>query len=214
MATVISQAPPQTVAELVERLDGVPTERIRIVPTPGTATEADLLALVEGPGIACELVDGTLVEKPMGQYESRLAFTVGFFIKLFLRETGLGGTVGTADGPYQVEASRFRMPDVVYVSAERLPEPPEDRKPIGDWAPDLAVEVLSESNTKNEMDRKLLEYFAAGVRLVWYVDPPSRVVRVFTSTDAANDLGENDILRGGEVLPGFELSVRELFESV
>jgi Uma2 family endonuclease len=77
--------------------------------------------------------------------------------------------------------------------------------------PDLAVEVLSKSNTEKEMKRKLREYFEAGTRLVWLVDPKARTVRVYTSPRKFKLLTEDQTLDGGEVLPGFELSLRKLF---
>ena len=74
-----------------------------------------------------------------------------------------------------------RIPDVSFVSWDRFPDRRVTREPVPAIAPDLAVEVLSESNTKAEMDRKLREYFAAGARLVWYLDPEDRTVRVYTA---------------------------------
>lgn len=212
MSTVVTHEPPQTIADLVERLDGVPTERIRLVPTPGTATEDELLRLLERDKIACELVDGTLLEKTVGWDESEVGVEIAFQLKLFCRESGCGGAVCGADAPYRLSTSNVRLPDVSYTSPERVP-PRGERGRVAQWAPDLAIEVLSESNTKREMDRKLGEYFASGVRLVWYVDPPTRTIRVFTAPDAATELGEDDTLDGGDVLPGFELAVRELFDN-
>ena len=75
--------------------------------------------------------------------------------------------------------------------------------------PDLVVEVLSPSNTTAEMDRKLKEYFAAGVRLVWYADPRKRTVRVFEAVDRVVSLDESATLDGGAVLPGFALKVAD-----
>jgi hypothetical protein len=86
--------------------------------------------------------------------------------------------------------------------------PPE---PIPAVAPDLAVEVLSEGNTEGEMQRKLRDYFAAGVRLVWYVDPRSRTAKAYTAPDQGIVLDQQQSLSGGEVLPGFELPLRDLF---
>jgi hypothetical protein len=77
--------------------------------------------------------------------------------------------------------------------------------------PDLAVEVLSPSNTEAEMARKRQEYFAAGVRLVWMVDPDARTVTVYTAPDQSTVLGEVDTLSGDPVLPGFTLPLRDLF---
>ena len=77
--------------------------------------------------------------------------------------------------------------------------------------PDLAVEVLSESNTAEEMARKLREYFAAGVRLVWMIDPRDRTATVFTGPELSRMLDETHTLDGGDVLPGFQLPLRDLF---
>jgi Uma2 family endonuclease len=78
-------------------------------------------------------------------------------------------------------------------------------------APDLAVEVLSESNTRQEMEEKLTDYFRSGARLVWYVDPELRQVAVFTSPSNPRIVTEDQLLDGGDVQPGFELNLRELF---
>jgi Uma2 family endonuclease len=78
-------------------------------------------------------------------------------------------------------------------------------------APDLAVEVLSAGNTPGEMARKRQEYFAAGVRLVWLVDPEARPVEVFTAPEQPTILHEEHTLEGGAVLPGLALPLRELF---
>jgi Uma2 family endonuclease len=93
-----------------------------------------------------------------------------------------------------------------------LPTTAFRRAPIPDWVPNLVAEVLSPGNTVDEMDRKLREYFDAGVQLVWYIDPRNRTVRVYTSYDDFTTLTEGDELDGGSVLPGFRLSIRELFE--
>src|SRR5262249_44762398 len=78
-------------------------------------------------------------------------------------------------------------------------------------APNLAVEVLSEGNTPAEIERKLKEYFLAGVELAWIVDPFKRTVAVHTAPDRLRTLSEKGTLDGGSVLPGFTLAVRELF---
>jgi Uma2 family endonuclease len=78
-------------------------------------------------------------------------------------------------------------------------------------APDLAVEVLSESNTKPEIDRKLREYVSAGVGLVWVVDPQKRIAQVYTSARRSKRITQEHSLDGGSVLPGFVQPLRELF---
>lgn len=76
---------------------------------------------------------------------------------------------------------------------------------------DLAVEVISEANTKKEMERKLREYFTAGVRLVWLIYPKTRTVEVYTSATECRRVRHDQTLDGGDVLPGFELPLRKLF---
>jgi Uma2 family endonuclease len=105
-----------------------------------------------------------------------------------------------------------RLPDIAFVSWDRIPGRKVPTTPILDLAPDLAVEILSRSNTKKEIQRKLAEYFGAGVRLVWLIDPKSRSASVHTSPTRSTKLDESQNLEGGDVLPGFSLSLRELFE--
>jgi Uma2 family endonuclease len=81
-----------------------------------------------------------------------------------------------------------------------------------DHVPDIAVEVLSPSNPTKEMERKRREYFAGGAKLVWIVDPELHTVDVYTSVDQFRTLTESDTLDGGEVLPGFALSIRDWFK--
>jgi Uma2 family endonuclease len=75
----------------------------------------------------------------------------------------------------------------------------------------LAIEVLSKSNTKAEMERKLREYFRAGVQLVWLIDPKTRTAQVYTSPTSMKRIGKDQVLDGGEVVPGFKLSLQKLF---
>ncbi len=108
-------------------------------------------------------------------------------------------------------SSQVDISDVAFTSWERLPGRERPGKPIPDLAPDLAVEILSKSNTKAEMKRKLAEYFQAGTRQVWLVDPRKRRVRVHTSPDQSVLLEEGDTVLAGEILPGFRLVSTDLF---
>ena len=78
----------------------------------------------------------------------------------------------------------------------------------------LAVEVLSEGNTPQEMALKLQEYLSAGVRLVWYVDPVARTAEVYTSPETADRITADDHLVGGDVLPGFTLRLGDWLDRV
>lgn len=211
MTTVLS--PPDTIGELLQRLGDIPAERVMWSPRPGTAKERDLLRYLERDKRLCELIDGTLVEKPMGHREASLAIWMGFFLGQYLEEHPLGQIYGS-DGPFRLRRGRVRLPDVAYVSFDRLPDGPEADKPIASWAPDLAVEVLSASNTRKEMQTKLEEYFQSDVRLVWIIDPKTKTVRVCRPGMAERKLTERDVLTGEDVLPGFRLSLKTLFGKI
>jgi Uma2 family endonuclease len=209
IATTESEIP--TIADLLAELGDIPPHRVLLRPYPGTATEQDIIDIhARHHKRLCELVDGVLVEKAMGFEESMLALLLGSFLINFVRQHDLGIVAG-ADGTLRLRPGLVRIPDVSFVSWARLPERRSPGKPIPDLAPDLAVEVLSKSNTLQEMERKLREYFQAGVRLVWYIDPEARTVEVFTAVDWSTMLDESQTLDGGDVLPGFALPLCELF---
>jgi Uma2 family endonuclease len=199
-----------TVAELLDRLGGVPPGRVRLVPAPYTATEQDVLAADAHSDRLCELIDGTLVEKTMGSYESGVAAAMVYFLKAFVRRAGLGVVLG-ADGFLRIMPRQVRIPDASFVSRDRLPAGQLPKSAIWEVVPDLAVEVLSADNTAREMQRKLEDYFAAGVRLVWHIDPRSRTATSYTAADQGTPVGEGGALDGGAVLPGFRLMLRDLF---
>src|SRR5205807_773671 len=111
--------------------------------------------------------------------ESFIAQRLGRILGNFVEEHDLGDIAG-ADGTARILPKLVRIPDVSFYSWAKLPGKEYPSKPIPDLAPDLAVEVLSEGNTQEEMERKLKEYFLAGVRLVWFVEPDARTVTVYT----------------------------------
>ncbi len=199
-----------TFADVLENLGGIPPHRVRAVPPPGTATEKDVLEAESRTGRICELVDGVLVEKTVGYYESLLGMFLGRLLGEFVEKHGLGIVLGEA-GTLKILPKQVRIPDVCFIGWDRFPGRQLPREPIPAVAPDLAVEVLSEGNTPGEMQRKLHDYFEAGVRMVWYLDPKTRTVEVFTAPDHRVLVDEHGMLDGGDVLPGFQLAIPELF---
>jgi Uma2 family endonuclease len=210
MTTATSREATQNIAELLEDLGGIDPKRVRLKKPFGPATEADLIAVNErGEGL-CELVDGLLVEKGMGYTESDLTFILAGFLRAFIVPRNLGLLSGP-DGGMRLFAGLVRMPDVAFASWDRIPGRRRPTEPIAGFAPDLAIEVLSRSNTKKEMARKRREYFQAGVRLVWEVDPRARTVAVYEGPERPTILEVGQTLDGGEVLPGFALTLADLF---
>lgn len=209
MAQVENPPTVLSLTDLAARFGAMPAWRIRSIPPPGTATLEDVIAIHEHENRRCELVDGILVEKTVGFYESILAVALARRLAEFVEAHNLGVVSGEG-GMMQLFPGLVRIPDVAFASWKELPEDVTD-EPVPHVVPDLAVEVLSEGNTKPEMDGKLDDYFGAGVRLVWFVDARKKIVEVFTSKQTSTVLAEHDTLTGGEVLPGFSLPLKPLF---
>ena len=202
-----------TLADLLEHLGGIHPNRVRFRPAPGTAIEKDVLAIHDHEGRLYELVDGVLVEKAVGLRESFLAIALASLLRGFVRPRNLGLVTGET-GMMRLMTGLVRIPDVAFISWDRLPNRRVPTEPLPDVAPNLAVEVLSTSNTPREMARKRQEYFAAGGQVVWEVNPNTRPVEVFTAPDQSTVLHEAQMQEGGIVLPGFTLPLQELFSEL
>ncbi len=202
-----------SLADALKQLGGISPRRVRAYPPLGKATERDLLAVLDHTNRLCELVDGTLVEKPMGTLESCLASLIIRLLGNFVEEHDLG-IVTAPDGTLRLMPGLVRIPDVAFISWNQLPGRKYPNEPIASLIPELAIEVLSESNTRGEMERKLKEYFLTGAQIVWLVDPDSRTVDVHIAPDHFVCLHEGDTLDGGTVLPGFLLPLEQLFARV
>jgi Uma2 family endonuclease len=187
----------------------LPTTNAVSVPSPSRESLP-----LEPPGdILYEVVNGRIVESPpMGSYQSELAFFLAVALDHVVRENRLGKVVVELLFLIDVDANLKRRPDLAFVSAARWP--------FGKWVPeveawemvpDLAVEVVSKSNGAEEIVEKVGEYFQTGTRLVWVVYPRARQIYVYTSPTEVRILPESADLDGGEVVPGFRLSLNRLF---
>jgi Uma2 family endonuclease len=206
-----------TIADVQKRLGDIPEYRILSFPAPGTATVQDLLDGSITNGRCCELVDGILVEKAMGFRSDYIAAWILYLIAAFLERNNLGAVTGS-QSPIRFKLNLVRMPDVSFIRWDSVDDTDEIENPAGvflESPPDLAVEVLSPSNTHKEMETKLKEYARAGVELVWYVDPERKEVDVYPKGNKKRKktYGVGGTLDGGEVLPGFTLPVAKIFQS-
>jgi Uma2 family endonuclease len=204
-----------TIREAQERVGDVPDHRILSFPAPGTATALDLLdpKITRGRGV--ELVDGILVEKPMGFREDYIAILLVRALGRYLDVHNIGG-IGGSQGLVRFMPNLVRVPDVTFTRWHSADDPAEIEDPdtaFLEVVPDLVVEVLSEGKTPREMAIKLGEYAAAGVKLVWYVDPEAKTATVYPKgrERGRKVLGVGDTLDGGKVLPGFTLPVADIF---
>jgi Uma2 family endonuclease len=168
----------------------------------------EITSLPENEERRLELEDGVIIEmaesKPINTVT---AARIIYFFNAWVIPHDLGFVTG-ADGGYKLASKRVRLPDVGFISKQRMPKLPKRFE----VAPDLAVEIVSPDE---DVFKKVREYIAAGTQLVWTVYPDEKTVYVFRPAEGAElrvqQFGLNDTLDGGDVLPGFTLPVRDIF---
>ena len=178
----------------------------------GTVTLEQFEAMAQDDLWRTELVRGRLVrEPPAGLEHGHLAARIAFLMARFVYERELSRVYGAETGfVLFADPPTVRAPDVAFLSAARLPTG-KDAVGLGRTAPDLAVEVVSPSNTATDILDKAADYLDAGTRLVWIVEPIRRSVTEYRSRKEIRLLDESDVLDGFDVLPGFTLPVAEIF---
>ena len=159
-----------------------------------------------------ELVNGLLVEKAMGYVANYVAGEVTVSLKLHCRETNAGHVLPEQSFRcFPQDPDLVRRPDVAFITAARVPPVfPTGNVP---FAPDLAVEVISPTNTVYEVDAKLADYWSAGVRMVWTINPAARIARVHQPRQPIVEYGGDDVLRGDPLLPGFRMPLPPIWPS-
>ena len=211
MATVSeTNIPVWTASEVIAHFGDIPIARIRTSPPPGEATEADVIELHEHHDRLYELIDGTLVEKATGWKESELAIIIASLLQNFVSTNRLGKVFGP-DGMFRFSPEQIRIPDVAFIAKQRFANRAIEPGAFWELGCDLAVEVISPSNTRREMERKLSDYFSAGVGAVWLVYIKTSEVVTYSSPNDSITLRNDDILDGGAILPGFSVPISQLF---
>ena len=178
------------------------------IPRLMTAKE---FAMMPDDDMRHELVNGEVIElsPPPGYVHGRSQTRASFFLEAFAYPRGLGET--TSDTGYLVsrDPDTVRAPDVAFVSADRLPY--GDLPGYLPFAPDIAVEVVSPSDTPSDARERALMWLDAGSALVWMLFPDSRSVTVYRPNGDVFTLGEDDVLGAAPVLDGFSVKVSDLF---
>jgi len=175
--------------------------------TRARATEADLLSQ-PADGSKYELVDGEIRVSPGGARHGHIEMKLGSRLLAFATTHQLGHVFGSSVG-FRLPGGNVRSPDVSFVSAGRFPAEkiPDD---FADLAPDLAVEVVSPGDRARQVLDKVGEYLDAGVRLVWVIDPKKAKAVAYRSLSDAQELGPQEALKGGDVLPGFSCRLQDI----
>ena len=157
-----------------------------------------------------ELVEGELVKTmPAGFIHGIVAHRVGRLVGNFVEDNNLGEVVAAETG-FILGEKTFRGADAAFIGNENLQKHgyPQGFFPT---APDIAIEVVSPSNTSEEMMEKVGLYLRNGSRLVWIIYPKTRMITVYRQNNVVNLLRESDTLEGEDVLPNFQLPIAKLF---
>jgi Uma2 family endonuclease len=174
---------------------------------------ADELIIMPDDGFRYELVKGELRRmNPAGNVHGRVTMSFAWRLAQYVEEHQLG-TVYAAETGFRLasDPDTVRAPDVAFVSRARVEMVGEVE---GFWpeAPDLAVEVLSPGDSYAEVEEKVFAWLGAGTKMVVVINPQQRSATVYKSPTNIIALAEANLLAGGDIVPGFELAVREIFE--
>jgi Uma2 family endonuclease len=177
------------------------------VQAPLTVEEFDkIAALAENADKRLEFIAGEVIEVVTNNYASEIAARILTEIGVYVKGRQLGRVTG-ADGGYRVSGERY-IPDVAFISKARQPEPSHEA--YNARAPDLAVEVISPSDTPVNITDKVANYLAAGT-VVWVVYPDKQQAKVYEPGLPVKTVTIDGALEGGNVLPGFSLPLKEVF---
>ena len=169
------------------------------------------IQLPENEGKRLELIGGMICEMaPSSKINTIIAARFVRYLGNFVDENNLGYVTG-ADGGFQLGPHEVRIPDAAFIAKARVSELAGTVFPV---APDLAVEVISPSETSRMIHDKISAYLQAGTQFVWVIYPEDKVIEAWTPADdgmTMKTLGENDTLNGGDALPGLELPVKSVF---
>ena len=172
---------------------------------------ADQLLGISFPDERVELSKGELVRMPAAGWEHGfVAGNVAGILREFVKAHDLGA-VATAEAGFKLSEYTLRVPDVSFVSKQRLAA---TGSPAGFWpgAPDLAVEVVSPSDSASDLQKKIQEYFEAGTRMVWVLYPELKQVQCYRGPKQMRVLEAHEPISGEDVLPGFSILVEEFFK--
>jgi Uma2 family endonuclease len=179
----------------------------------GTSVPAAAVPMTISDDMLYEVVGGKLVEKTLGASEIEIATLLVGFLVPFVRSHRLGRVLGEMIFRIDQAKDLQRRPDVSFVSHARWPS--HRRVPkvaVWDIVPDMAIEIVSPSNTADHVQEKIHDYFTAGVSRVWVVYPRQQEIYVYESPAKIQVLQLGQELDGGDLIPGFRLPLAALFE--
>jgi len=173
---------------------------------------ADELLMLPNSRWGYELVRGKLKKyMPAGNLHGFIASRIGAYLTIFVTENDLGIVVAAETG-FKIfqNPDTVRAPDSAFIGREKLAKHGITVKFFPD-APDLAVEVVSPSDKKKDIEEKIQDYLAAGVKLIWIIYPQKQFVAVYRQSKIVSILFETDELEGEDVVPNFRLPLEKVF---
>ena len=176
-------------------------------------TVAEFWAMAEMLGHRYELVDGELIDMDGAPRHGIVAAELARFIGNHIKAANLPLCVGNATG-FRINAYTLRFPDVHVTAWERMAAYDEAEGAFPHFAPDVAIEVASPTNTPAALARKTEEYFANGTQAVWIADPVPRTVAIRRPGQPEQVFGVGDLLSGEPEIPGFACAVADLFAAL
>ncbi|MCL1470682.1 Uma2 family endonuclease [Argonema antarcticum] len=203
MSTLI-QNPPENLAE--SQIENPPEQKIW--------TDAEFMAL-NRDGHRYEIVNGELID--MGNSGAKHGYVAIILSAALFNcvSTQKLGAMFDSSTAFKMKSGNKRSPDISFMAKERLQGLDDLPEGFLEGAPDLAVEILSPSNTVEEIHNKLVEYFENGARLVWVLHPKEKYVLVYRSAQSPDRLLKStDSLDGEDIVPGFTLPIADLFQKL
>ena len=176
-------------------------------------TVAEFRAMPEILGHRYELVDGELIDMDGAPKHGAVTGEIYLLIRLHIRRSGLSLVVGVSTG-FRMSPDTLRFPDVHVTHRVRMAEYNDNAGGFPDFAPDVAIEVASPTNTPADLERKTEEYFANGTRAVWIADPVPRTVAIRRPGQPEQVFGVGDLLSGEPEIPGFACAVADIFAAL
>jgi len=200
----------RTLADFLHWLGDVPAERVLLRPPPGLANASDALRIERQENRLCELISGVLVEKPLGYKEASVAAALLAALEQHVNAKKLGVVTGP-EGLYRLGDHLVRAPSVAFCAAGSFRRDATPGEAVAGIIPQLVVEI-TDGSMSAELDRKLADYFFAGIKQIWVIDLARRTAAVHSSPTKCKSIPARGTLDGGRTLGGFKLPLAKLFE--
>lgn len=200
----------RTLADFLHWLGDVPADRILLRPAPGMGNASDVLRLERQENRLCELVCGVAVEKRLGYKEMSVAAVLLGALQEHVEAKQLGVVTGP-EGFYRLSEHLVRIPSVAFCAEGTFRGDIAPGEAAAGTVPQFVAEVI-ERPASMELQRRIEDYFANGVKLVWVIDLESRTATIYVSPKKFKTVPARGTLEGGRLLGGFKMQLAKLFD--